>query len=174
MKSYDAEARSITLEDGTDHTADLVVAADGVHSLAPRYVLGRNWEAEHTGTTIIRFMLSSESIFSDPQTSHLLEMKGEFKFYVGPDRQRWLLQYPVRGNSEQNFGMYSLTNNDHDVDAQDFRFKCDRDSLRRELEGFHDSVLALVDKTVDILPIWKLPERDPLPTWYRGKLVVIG
>ncbi len=171
---YDAEAGSIVLENGSIHTADLVVAADGVHSLAPRYVLGHDWDAAHTGTTIIRFMLPSESILSDPQTSCLLENKGQFTFYVGPDHQRWMLQYPVRDNSEQNFGMYSFKNNDQEVDAQEFRFKCDRGSLRRELEGFNDSILALVPKTSEIMPLWKLPERPPLPTWHRGKLVVIG
>ena len=172
--SYDPDAGTVALQDGSIHSADLIVAADGVHSLAPHYVLNTDlYDPSHTGTTIIRFMLSSESIRSDPLTKHLAETPGQFIFYVGPDRQRWLLQYPVRDNTEQNFGMYSLTNKDSAED-QALRFKCDRDSLRRELEGFHETIQGLSSKTTEILPIWKLVERPPLPTWKSGRLVLIG
>jgi len=175
VASYGADEGTITLEDETTHTADLVIAADGVHSVAPKYVLGNiDYETAHTGTTIIRFMLPSADILSDPKTAGLIKNNGRFSWFVGPDRERWLLQYPVRNNTEQNYGMYSRVNNEHDVDAQIFRFKCDRNSLKRELDGFNDSILALVPKTSEIMPIWKLPERPPLPAWSKGKLVVIG
>ena len=175
VSSYDADGGNITLEDGSNHTADFVVAADGVHSLAPRCMLDSNdIGIAHTGTTIIRFMLPSDSILFDSKTASLIEHKGRFSWFVGPDRQRWLLQYPVRNNTEQNYGMYSRVNNDHEVDEQEFRFKCDQSSLKRELSGFNESILALVPKTSKIMPLWKLPERPPLPTWYRGKLLVIG
>ena len=69
--------------------------------------------------------------------------------------------------------MYSLTNRDSAED-QALRFKCDRDSLRRELDGFHETIQGLSSKTTEILPIWKLVERPPLPTWKWGRLVLIG
>ena len=174
VESYDADSGSIMLQDGTIHKADLVVAADAVHSQAPQFVLGHPAEVAHTGTTIIRFMLPTERLLSNPKTSGLLESKGQFRFYVGPDRLRWLIQYPVRDNTETNFGMYSLLNNDHDVDEQVYRFKCDKESLKRELHGFHESILDVADMAPEILPIWKLLDRPPLPTWHRGRLVLIG
>lgn len=174
VSPYDADTNSIVLEDGSTHSADLIVAADGVHSLFPRFVLGQDWHAAHTGTTITRFMLPSSSILSDPETSDLIRNKGQFTFYISPDRRRWLLQYPLRNDTEYGFGMYSQTDDEHEADAQILRFKCDRDSLRRELDGFSDPILALVSKTTEILPIWKLPERPPMPTWHRGRLVIIG
>ena len=175
VASYVADEGNVTLEDGTTHTADLVIAADGVHSIAPKHVLGSaDYEVAQTGTTIIRFMLPSAKILSDPKTAPLIKNSGRFSWFVGPDRERWLLQYPVRNNTEQNYGMYSRVNNKHDVDAQVLRFKCDHDSLKKELEGFNDSILALVPKTSEILPIWKLQERPPLPAWSRGKLLVVG
>jgi salicylate hydroxylase len=171
---YDPDVGTVTLEDGSMHGADLIIAADGVHSLAPGYLDNPDsLQLSHTGTTIIRFMLSSEDIQSDLITKHLAEIPGQFTFYIGPDRQRWLLQYPVRNNTEQNFGMYSLTNKDTAED-QALRFNGDRDSLRRELEGFHETIKGLSSKTSNILPIWKLVERPPLPTWRRGRLVLIG
>ena len=173
--AYDPDKGSIPLEDGGTHMADLIVAADGLHSLAPQYVLNSTeYELAAAGTTVIRFTLQSEAIRSDPQTASLIEHNGRFSWFVGPDRERWLLQYPVRGNTEVNYVMYSRVNNEHEADEQSFRFQCDHNSLVRELAGFNDSILALVPKTNEILPLWKLLERPPLPTWYRGKLLVIG
>ncbi|KAH0843013.1 hypothetical protein AYO21_03273 [Fonsecaea monophora] len=175
--AYDPEEGSITLRDGTTHKADLVVAADGVHSLAPHYLLGSgapSYDISHTGTTIIRFMLPSSAILSDPQTAHLISSSGQFTWFVHPDRNRWLLQYPIRDNSEINYGMYSRVTANEQVIEQVSRFKCNRDSLRRELEGFHPDIGKLADKTSEILPVWKLAERPPLPTWFKGRLVVVG
>lgn len=174
VASYDAEKGGIILTDGTTYTADLVVAADGVHSASPRHILGHDFDATYTGTTIVRFMLPTSSIRSDPQTAHLVENQGQFTFYISPERRRYLLQYPVRDNTEQNFGMYSIKTDREEIDDQMFRFKCDQQSLRRELEGFHESIISLVPKTTQILPVWKLVERPPLPVWYRGRLLAIG
>ncbi|KAJ9609000.1 hypothetical protein H2200_006771 [Cladophialophora chaetospira] len=175
--SYDPKAGSITLQDGSIHRADLVVAADGVHSLAPHSLLGAdysNYDISHTGTTIIRFMLPSSAILSDPQTAHLISSPGQFTWFVHPDRNRWLLQYPVRDNTEINYGMYSRVTTSEQINEQVSRFKGNRDSLRRELEGFHPDIGQLADKTSEILPVWKLAERPPLPTWYKYRLVVVG
>lgn len=177
VATYDPQAGSITLSDNTTHTADVVVAADGVHSLAPHYLLPTNassYDITHTGTSIIRFMLPTSAILSDPQTAHLVRNPGQFTWFVHPDRNRWLLQYPVRDNTETNYGMYSRTTSNEQITEQVARFKCDRDSLRRELEGFHPDIEKLADKTSEILPVWKLAERPPLPTWYKGRLVVLG
>ncbi|EXJ71371.1 uncharacterized protein A1O5_05178 [Cladophialophora psammophila CBS 110553] len=177
VAAYEPDEGNITLRDGTKDKADLVVAADGVHSLAPHRLLGSNaaaYDISHTGTTIIRFMLPSSAVLSDPQTAHLIASSGQFTWFVHPDRNRWLLQYPVRDNSEINYGMYSRVTTHEQVTEQVSRFKCNRESLRRELEGFHPDIGKLAEKTSEILPVWKLAERPPLPTWFKGRLVVVG
>ena len=171
---YDAENGGITLADCSTFTADLVIAADGVHSKSPRAILGYDFDATYTGTTIVRFMLPTSVICDDPLTAKLVGEEGQSSFYIGPERRRYILQYPVRGDTEQNFGLYTIEDNAEEIDAQMLRFKSDQESLRKELDGFHPSVLALVPKTSQILPVWKLVERTPMPTWYRGRLVAIG
>ena len=145
-----------------------------MHSKCPRHILGYGFDATSSGTTVVRFMLPSASIKADPQTAHLIERDGQSNIYISSDRRRYLLQYPLRDNTEQNFTMYSIKDSRDDMDAQVLRFRCDQDSLRTELEGFHESILALVPKTAQILPVWKLVERAPLPVWYRQRLLVIG
>ena len=172
--SYDPEGGSITLEDGTVHMADLVVAADGVYSTAPSVVLGQEVSSTFTGTSIVRFMLPTSNIKSDPETTPLVKDLMESAFYIGPDRLRYILRYPVRDGTLQNFGLYSINRNVSDIDDHVHRFQCTQDSLRQELEGFHPSILAVVPMTTEVLPVWKLVERPPMPTWHRGRLVVLG
>lgn len=170
---YIPEEGTIVLETGYRQSADLVIAADGVHSLAPSYVLQAPVPLRDTGTTIVRFMLPTDAMVADPECSDMVQ-EGQFCFWIHPDRKRYLLQYPVRDNTEQNFGMYSIKDTSREADEQVMRFECDRSSLEKELEGFHPSILALVTKTKAILPVWKLEDRVPLKTWHRKRLLLVG
>lgn len=172
--SYDSEQGSLTLHTGEVYTADLVVAADGVHSRAPAHLLGHEFNAKHTGTSVVRFMLPTESLRSDPATQCLLDDPGVAAFYISANREKYLLRYPLRNDTLQNFGLYTVNKKAAEIDDQVLRFTCDRESLHKELSGFHPAVLAMVDKTTEIMPVWKLVERLPMPTWHRAKLLTVG
>ncbi len=133
LTSYNPEAGCITLENGDVHTADLIVAADGVYSTAPSHVLGQEVISTFTGTSIVRFMLPTSNIKSDPETAPLVKDLMESAFYIGPDRLRYILRYPVRDGTLQNFGLYSIDRNVSDIDDQIHRIQCTQDSLKREL-----------------------------------------
>jgi salicylate hydroxylase len=97
--SYDAHAGTVTLANGARLTADLVVAADGVHSLAQKYVLGEERPAAPSGTTVIRFMIPTKTVKADPRTAGLLAGEdGQFAIYTaaGGGSPRWLVRYPCR------------------------------------------------------------------------------
>lgn len=80
----DAEMGSITLADSTVHKADLIVAADGVHSLATEAVLGYQNAAHGTGQSMFRFLIPSSEIVADPETAHFLDAgDGCFKIFLG-------------------------------------------------------------------------------------------
>lgn len=75
--------------------ADLIVAADGIHSMAHEAVLGRKVPAEPSGITTIRFMLKTEDLLNDPLTARIMDDgPGCFTFYVDADRKAYLLRYP--------------------------------------------------------------------------------
>ena len=97
VESYDAHAGTVTLADGSTLRADLVVAADGVHSRANKYVLGHEVPAVPSDTTVIRFMISSETIRQDPKTALLLA-RGDThcSIYTAADSLRWLVRYSCR------------------------------------------------------------------------------
>ena len=48
-----------------------------------------------------------------------------------------------------------------------------RDEMREAFAGYHPSVQKLIDATPEVTK-WPLLERDPLPLWSRGRLVLLG
>ncbi|KAH0837545.1 salicylate hydroxylase [Fonsecaea pedrosoi] len=181
---YDAGRGSVKVTGETDSwepPADLVVAADGVHSRAASHVLGHDVDcaAHATDSTVIRFLIPTREILEDPHTAPLLRRYGDghCSFYLHADRQRWLVRYPCRDNTLQNFGMYMYVDDDEEEqqNRRGWTQQCGPDDLRAAMAGFHPTLLRLCDKTDNtILPLWRCAERDPLPRCQRDRLVLIG
>ncbi|ETI19750.1 hypothetical protein G647_08763 [Cladophialophora carrionii CBS 160.54] len=179
---YDAETGRVRLANNTwTEPMDLIVAADGVHSRAASHILGRECPAHATTSTVIRFLIPTSLVVADPTTAPLLKYgEGHCSFYLHRDKRRWLVRYPCRANTLQNFGMYVDRPLAASGDTNVWGQKCDHDDLRAVLAGFHPALLALVDKTArgsGILPLWRCAERPPLPRCTDrngGRLVVIG
>ncbi|KAK4546641.1 hypothetical protein LTR36_001858 [Oleoguttula mirabilis] len=173
----DADNASITLENGETIKADILIAADGVRSKAAKHIVGNDCpEVQSSGTIVYRFTLPTERLLNDPETAHLLSAgAGITTFNVSPKGDRWLVRYYCRGTELQNFAMYTLrTHEDADRQEHDLRFKTDRASLRREMEGFHPSLLKVASMASDVLPLWRCTTREPLPRMSRGRMAVIG
>lgn len=64
----DAENGIIELADGSLHTADLVVAADGLHSVVKEAVLGsRVSTPRDSGCSAFRFLIPTKQLMRDPE-----------------------------------------------------------------------------------------------------------
>ena len=48
-----------------------------------------------------------------------------------------------------------------------------KEEMRETFSGWHPTVQALIDGTVEVTK-WSLLERDPLPLWSRGRMVLLG
>lgn len=59
------------------------------------------------------------------------------------------------------------------MDLEDWNNSATQEILLRKMKGFHPSLIAVCKKANDI-KTWKLLSREPLPTWHRSRLVVIG
>jgi salicylate hydroxylase len=83
VKSYDAHKAEVVLEDGSIHEADLVVAADGIHSDARRVVLsGEDRAPEKAGFAAYRAMVDVELMKKDRDVKWLLDSPGQNLWYV--------------------------------------------------------------------------------------------
>ena len=92
---------SITLKDGSRHTADLIVAADGLHSALRNVVLKEDTEApSHSGLSAFRFLLDTKVLEDDPGCRRLLEARCPgFTLIIDDkdkDKERHMVWYPCR------------------------------------------------------------------------------
>ncbi|KAF2168034.1 hypothetical protein M409DRAFT_21480 [Zasmidium cellare ATCC 36951] len=180
VAEWNAEAGSLVLEDGAVLTADLIIAADGVKSQAAKHILEPHLTCpsiDSSSTIVYRFTLPTAKIKNDPEMSHLLDAgDGICTFNVStPRMDRWLVRYYCRNNEICNFALYALeSRSETDLQENGLRFKTDRSSLVKAMQGFHPSLLKVASLADDVLPLWRCTTREPLERLHRGRMAVIG
>jgi salicylate hydroxylase len=90
----------LTLQDGTIISADVILAADGVNSIASQAILGKvnaPEPAKHSNCCY-RFLISREQLMSDPETKWFTEGHQSLGCRIYPDHQanRRLVSYTCR------------------------------------------------------------------------------
>lgn len=95
----DPETPSITLASGEVLTPDVVVAADGVNSIAVEAVLGKPNPAQPQEfyNCCYRFLIPASALESDPDTAFFSEGRhGKMRIFVDTANWRRLVCYPCR------------------------------------------------------------------------------
>ena len=171
--AYEPEEGLVRLGDGTTEKADLIIAADGVHSIAASIANEFHCPAIFTNVTQIRFMISTERILGDPETASILkDGPNDAGFYVSPGRSGYLVRYPCRESTMQNFGLYTLADHQY-AEGKAWRIRSDREFLRQRMHGFNPVLLRLCDLASEV-SLWRLLGRKPVAKCQRGRMVVIG
>ncbi len=98
----DVEKGSVTFEDGSVQEADLIVAADGVHSCVRPFVVdAANDTSTETGLSAYRFLIPRTVIHQSPAALRVLAKKldgvGMYADTLNPDQERSLVWYACRG-----------------------------------------------------------------------------
>jgi 2-polyprenyl-6-methoxyphenol hydroxylase-like FAD-dependent oxidoreductase len=154
---------TLTFEDGERAQADAVVGADGVHSIVRDIVIGPD-------TPIHKGRIAYRAIFPSAL------MGGTD---VGPSRTKWwgvdrhiVIYYTRRDRSEIYF-VTSVPETAEWLTRESWSAKGDVRELRKAYEGFHPDVRAVLDACPDCHK-WAILERDPLPRWSDGRVVLLG
>ncbi|KAK8062336.1 FAD dependent oxidoreductase [Apiospora hydei] len=157
------ESSSIRLAGGQVISGDLVIAADGIHTIA---VKTKDYNFCY------RFLIPAAAIRSDPATRDWLDADdGRMKFFVGHDKR--LISYPCRNNEEHNF--VAMFHNDDEAakNPEDWQASVDKSELLRRYDDFHPYLRAIMNKATTVKQ-WALLYRPPLPTWRKVSLILIG
>ena len=93
---------SIYLADGSCHTADLIVAADGLHSVLRDTVLTRDIKPPApSGLSAFRFLMDTKMLKDNPKLMQILETKDPGYSIIIDDQEkileRHMVWYPCRG-----------------------------------------------------------------------------
>ena len=76
---------ALALTTGEIYEGDLIVGADGVHSLARQVVCERDDLAQHTGEAAYRALIPTNSLMDDPELKALVDTP-ELTTWMGPGR----------------------------------------------------------------------------------------
>ncbi|KAK0671452.1 putative salicylate hydroxylase [Cercophora samala] len=178
---YDPATPSITFADGTVVSADLVVGADGVHSIATEVVLGSKVEPSPSAhyNTCYRFLIPAASLAQDPETKWWDEgehsEKVSMRIITHNSTSRRIVSYPCRDREVHNFvGLY------HDpametATREDYLAKVNKQSVLETFgaEAFSPRLRAVIGKATEVKR-WPLLNRRPIPSWHRQRLVLAG
>jgi salicylate hydroxylase len=149
----------VQFANGASAEADIVVAADGIHSELRPGVFPPSKPVFH-GTICYRGLVSRERLPHWPMD--------RWQMWAGPSKH--FLVFPVRHREMVNY--VGFVPADQEM-KESWSAAGDPDVLRREFEGWDPrigSVLKEVDKTFR----WALYDREPLPTWTKGRLTLLG
>ena len=154
---------SMSFADGTTATADAVIGADGVHSLVRCLIVGPD-EPLHKGRIAYRAVFDS-SLMNGGETR--------------PSRTKWwgedrhIVIYYTRKDRRQLYFVTSVPEQAAWVTAESWSAKGDVKELCAAYEGFHPEVQMVLNACPDCHK-WAILERDPLPHWSQGRVVLIG
>jgi salicylate hydroxylase len=140
--------------------ADVVIGADGIHSLA-RQAVGATDQARFSGLCAFRFLVPAEQA---PE----MALRPVQTLWLGPDRH--FVHYPISAGRLVNIVAI--------VPAGDWRtesWTADGDiaDVLQHFEGWDPRVLRLINSATRTKR-WALYDREPLSTWTQGRVALLG
>ena len=157
--------------DGSEVAADAVIGADGVHSLVRDHVQGHSQDhadvsdrARFTGRVAYR------------TTFPAARLRG---VDVGASRTKWwgadrhIVIYWVTVARDEVYFVTSQPERADWITQESWSAKGDVGELRAAFANFHPDVRAVLAAAPEVHK-WGIFERDPLPSWRRGRVVLLG
>ena len=160
-----AEGAKVALgfADGSEVTADTVIGADGVHSLVREHV-GITDRPRFTGRVAYRTTFPAARLRGvDP----------------GPSRTKWwgadrhIVIYFVTAARDEVYFVTSQPERADWITQESWSARGDVGELRAAFADFHPDVRAVLAAAPEVHK-WGIFERDPLPAWRRGRVVLLG
>lgn len=160
--SQTADSASAAFDDGTTSSADLVIGADGSRSLVRQAIFGM-LEVSYTGYIAWRGLVPMSKVpqeILDPPSG----------IFVGPGHL--VNRYPVRNWELLNFVAFAER---PAWTEEGWSIRSSVDELLAEFQGWHPAVLRFMSETPPhSLFKWGLFDREPLKSWSRGRITLLG
>jgi salicylate hydroxylase/6-hydroxynicotinate 3-monooxygenase len=146
-------------EDGSSAHADAMIASDGVHSSVREKLFGKD-KPVYSGRVAYRTTFPA---------SRLNEQIDDCTKWWGVDRHI-VIYYTTRAKDE----VYLVTSVPEPAWTQEsWSLKADVEELRAAFVGFHPMVTQVLDACPSVNK-WAIFERDPMPAWTQGNVILIG
>ena len=159
MQAYSSGVE-LRMTDGRVWEADAVIGADGVHSMVRAALFGED-APRYSGVMAWRGVIDASQL-----PAHMREPYATN--WVGPGAH--VVQYPLRQGALMNF-VGAIEGNRWDVESWSERGT--REECLADFIGWHEEVQAMIH-AIDVPYKWVLKVRDPMDTWSRGPVTLLG
>ena len=154
----DDEQATLTFANGARATADVVIAADGIHSTLQQFVVAPS-PPLFSGSVACRGLVSAASVAWPT---------GAMRNWLGAGKH--FLVFPVRAGELINYVGFVSTD---ERTKESWSAPGDPSALAREFAGWDPLVEAIIAQVKTTFR-WGLYDREPLATWTRGRLTLLG
>ncbi|KAH9842201.1 salicylate 1-monooxygenase [Teratosphaeria destructans] len=172
--SCDCDRGMVRLESGEELDADLIIGADGIHSVLRKSVTGCDFPAITTGVSAYRLLLDTRDIEGSPKIlAHLDPREEATHMVVGHDKRIVM----GSGRNGDIFGLVALVPDEQmneDSTSNSWTSTGSMEKLLESFADFPDWIKELFKLQKDSMSLWQLRDLDPLPTWIRGRTILIG
>jgi salicylate hydroxylase len=155
----DGDVARVSFANGVVAEADLVIAADGIHSELRQNVVPPS-RPIFSGSVSYRGVLAHELIPHWPT--------GSWQMWLGKGKH--FLTFPVRAGKLINYVGFVPADEES---KESWSAPGDPDVLRQEFAGWDPRIGSLLQR-VQATFRWALYDREPLPIWTRGRLTLLG
>ena len=152
----DSDGPHVITDTGNRLHADVIVGADGVHSVARRKILGQ------TAPFFTHQVAWRATIPND------LQFPPQVRLYMGPKRH--LVCYPLRGGALLNI---VAVQERHEWADEGWHHKDDPKNLEAAFAVFNNEVHAILERVQDV-SLWGLFRHDVAKQWHNDYCALLG
>ncbi|KAL6811385.1 hypothetical protein J3E69DRAFT_167949 [Trichoderma sp. SZMC 28015] len=176
----------IALADGSIHHADLIIGADGIHSITRQHV-SKDVSPVRTGWNAFRFTIPTETLTRIQGVIDIYSRKSGWWSVLTSDHQG-LIWYECKGGELQNFVAYYES--DEDVGLKGLGQNELLSELLAEFSEFNPIIISILRLVLNVQALnklirmicsvaedikpWILQYQSPLESWSRGQLLLVG
>jgi salicylate hydroxylase len=158
---------------------DLIVIADGINTAFVPHVVGEDIPLQRLGRICYRCLISTSKILADDEASKLYPLQDGTPAGVdgisgsmNPQSKVMLIQYPCRWGEVMNVAVFDRPKEDN-VGERGWNSPATIEEALEPLTDFDASFKALL-RCADNVKAFAIAVRSPLPTFIRGRAVLIG
>ncbi|MER5437436.1 FAD-dependent monooxygenase [Streptomyces sp. NPDC002790] len=155
-----ADGVRLTFADGSRTDADLVIGADGMHSLV-RATVAAPERPTFAGLCAFRTVVPAEA-------APAFALRRAQTLWLGPGHH--FVHYPISGGAGVNVAAFAPST---DETAESWSATATIEEFHAEFADWDDRVTALI-KSGAIPGRWALYDRPPLPSWTLGRMTLLG
>lgn len=169
----DPASSTMYFSDGSDVKGDVIIGADGVHSVCRSFVPGGNTQRFRIKRHVFRAIIPREKLLRDPRTAKFVDPPGRAHCYNHHEKS--LLICPASHDQvvcvkylyEDRMAFVNL--------SKDWRDPSSKTKLMRLAKGLPEECVALFqminDRDLQDQPVWDM---DPLVTFQSRRMALMG